>query len=223
MSSTITSYPNRRRAPPVTLFVNRYAPLPSFSGYTCPNRVAVDMANFAPPAYPAGNIAIASSSVSAVSAVTLLLFVAFHEMPDRMPVGCPLPVPLTIAAPMASAMALRSSSVTYPSKARVSMRFTAADMDSTLISSRPVKVTAVAVTSLRSTAAPSVCQLAASVGVPTGTDRLDGTLNRRISLNSPFTPRACFTISFRVCVGITAALLDSVLKLSARFSACAAS
>ena len=86
----------------------------------------------------------------------------------------------------------------------------------------PEKVTAVVTAWLRSTGAPSVCHCAGSAGVPTGTDRLDGTLKMRTSLNSPFVSRACLITSFKVWVGITAALLDRVLKLSERFSVCAA-
>ena len=62
------------------------------------------------------------------------------------------------------------------------MRRTAALMESTLTSSSPEKVTAAVAALPRSTDAPSTCQLAASDGVPTGTDKFDGTLKIRTSL-----------------------------------------
>ena len=52
------------------------------------------------------------------------------------------------------------------------MRRAAALIESTLIISLPENVTAVVAAFLRSTGAPSTCQLAASVEVPTGTERL---------------------------------------------------
>ena len=83
-------------------------------------------------------------------------------------------------------------------------------IESTFIISYPSKVIFATVGATLSTAAPSVCQLAASSGVPTGIEILDGTLKERQTLIIPPIVRALLITSLNVCVGSTAAALVEV-------------
>ena len=180
------------------------------------------IAHTAPFAYPLFSAATAFTTSAYVSPAVLLNVRAFfpssHVTPVMMPVPCPLPVPFTRALAMHSITLALSSCVIYPSNAETLILRAFSLIENTFIISYPSKETLVTAGSSPSTAAPSVCQLAAAVGVPIGTATFEGMLK---ALHTPIRPpivRAFLTTSLSVWVGSTAAALAESVNVSALWS-----
>ena len=111
-----------------------------------------------------------------------------------------------------------SSCVMYPSNAETLILRAFSLIENTFIISYPSKETLATVGFSLSTAAPSVCQFAAAVGVPIGTATFDGILKALHTLIRPPIVRAFLTTSLSVWVGSTAAALVESAKVSALWS-----